>query len=153
MITGTLGALAQTELRRILSFLVIGHIGIALVGLAVGTATSLAGTLFYLIEDMVVLTALFLLSGIIEQYGGRRGTLKSLGGLYNRAPGLTVLFFIPAFSMAGIPPLSGFFAKLALIKAGLAAGQSGIIAIMLLASLLTLIAISRIWSEVFWRCV
>ena len=151
MITGTLGALAQTELRRILSFLVIGHIGIALVGLAVGTATSLAGTLFYLIEDMVVLTALFLLSGIIEQYGGRRGTLKSLGGLYNRAPGLTVLFFIPAFSMAGIPPLSGFFAKLALIKAGLAAGQSGIIAIMLLASLLTLIAISRIWSEVFWK--
>ena len=151
MITGSLGALAQTELRRILSFLVIGHIGIALVGLAVGTAESLAGTLFYLIEDMVVLTALFLLSGIIEHYGGGRGDLKGLGGLYNKAPGLTILFFIPAFSMAGIPPLSGFFAKLSLIKSGLAAEHYLIIGIMLFASVLTLIAISRIWSEVFWK--
>lgn len=152
MITGSLGALAQTEVRRILSFLVIGHIGIALVGLAVNTAESLAGTLFYLIEDMVVLTALFLLSGMIEQYGaGGRGAIKGLGGLYNRAPQLTMLFFIPAFSMAGIPPLSGFFAKLALIKAGLAAGHVVTIGILLFASLMTLIVISRIWSEVFWK--
>jgi multicomponent Na+:H+ antiporter subunit D len=150
MIVGALCALAQGELRRILSFLIVSHIGFAVMGLGLFTPVGLAGTVFYIIEDIIVLTALFMVTGVIRRRGGSE-RLASLGGLYAAAPGLAALFFVPALSLSGIPPLSGFFAKLALLRAGLAAGQYAIVATALIASFLTLMSVARIWSEVFWK--
>jgi multicomponent Na+:H+ antiporter subunit D len=62
-----------------------------------------------------------------------------------------VLFLVPALSLTGIPPLSGFFAKLALLQAGLAAGQYAIAAVALAVSLLTLFSMFKIWNEAFWK--
>jgi multicomponent Na+:H+ antiporter subunit D len=150
MIVGALGALAQHELRRTLSFLIVSHIGFAAMGLGLFTPLGLAGAIFYIIEDMIVLTALFMLAGAIRRRGGSE-RLDRLGGLYAAAPGLAALFLLPALSLSGVPPLSGFFAKLGLLRAGLAAGQYAIVAAMLVASFLTLLAVARIWSEVFWK--
>jgi multicomponent Na+:H+ antiporter subunit D len=150
MIVGILGALAQTELRRILSFLIVSHIGFAVMGLGLYTPAGLAGAVLYIVEDMVVLTALFLASGIIAQ-ATPDDNIQDLGGLYKSAPLFAALFLLPALSLAGVPPLSGFFAKLALLQASLAIGQYGIVAAALITSLLTLLAVSRLWSEIFWK--
>jgi multicomponent Na+:H+ antiporter subunit D len=150
MITGGLGAVAQNELRRILSFLIISHIGVAVLGLGFLTRRGLAGTVFYLLEDIVVLTTLFLMSGVIRRLGGSFD-LPRLGGLFRARPALAALFLIPALSLSGIPPLSGFFAKLALLRAGLEIGQYAVVAAALAVSVLTLFSMTKIWAEAFWR--
>jgi multicomponent Na+:H+ antiporter subunit D len=93
---------------------------------------------------------LFLVGGIIYKL---RGTydLKKLGGLSIVYPGLALLFLIPALSLAGIPPLSGFWAKFALVQAGLAGEQYLIVAVSLGVSILTLFSMTKIWAEVFWK--
>jgi len=150
MLVGVLGALAQRELRRILSFLIVSHIGFAVMGLGLFTPAGLAGSVFYIVEDMLVLTALFMAAGVIGRLGGSE-RLDNLGGFYARQPALAALFLVPALSLAGIPPLSGFFAKLGLLQAGLASGQYAIVATALIASILTLLSVTRLWSEVFWK--
>jgi multicomponent Na+:H+ antiporter subunit D len=77
--------------------------------------------------------------------------LKKLGGLYRRQPLLAGLFLVAALALAGIPPLSGFWAKLALVWAGLETGHYLIVAVALLVSLLTLFSMTKIWAEVFWK--
>jgi multicomponent Na+:H+ antiporter subunit D len=99
---------------------------------------------------VVVKTNLFLIGGLIERMGGT-GDLKYLGGLYRTTPLLAVLFLIPALSLAGIPPLSGFFAKLSLIQAGLETDQFWLVAVALVVGLLTLYSMTKIWSMAFWQ--
>ncbi len=150
MLTGVLGAVAQTEVRRLLSFHIVSQIGYLLMGLGLYTPTALAGTVFFMAHVILAKAALFLVSGIIHRL---RGTydLKKLGGLYRTQPALTVLFLLPALSLAGFPPLSGFFAKLALVRAGLEAGQVAIVAVALGVSMLTLFSMMKIWNEAFWK--
>lgn len=150
MIVGVLGALAQSELRRILSFLIVSHIGFAVMGLGLYTPAGLSGAVFYIVEDMIVLTALFLVAGIIYQVVPN-DDLRNLGGFYAAAPRFGLLFLLPALSLAGVPPLSGFFAKLALLQASVEIGQYGIVAAAICTSVLTLLAVTRMWSEVFWK--
>ncbi len=150
MLTGVLGAVAQTSVRRILSFNLVSHIGYMLMGLGLFTPLALAGAIFYTVHHMIVKTNLFLISGILERLQGS-DELTKLGGLYANLPGLAVLFLVSAFSLSGIPPLSGFWAKLTLIRAGLDAKQFIIVAIALAASLLTLYTMTRIWDEAFWK--
>lgn len=150
MVVGVLGALSQTNVRRILSFLIVSHIGFAILGLGLFTPFALAGLVFYVIEDMLVLTTLFMVGGLIRKRGGSED-LAELGALSRTSPALALLFMVPALSLAGIPPLSGFFAKLALLRAGLEIGQYGIVATALTVSLLTLLTLSRFWSAVFWK--
>jgi multicomponent Na+:H+ antiporter subunit D len=150
MVTGVLGAAHQRELRRILSFHIVSQIGYMLMGLALYTPLALAGSVFYLIHHIVVKTNLFLVAGAIEKLRGT-GRLASLGGLYASRPGLALLFLVPALSLAGIPPLSGFWAKLLLVKAGLDRESWAIVAAALVVSLLTLFSMTKIWAEVFWK--
>jgi multicomponent Na+:H+ antiporter subunit D len=79
--------------------------------------------------------------------------LKKLGGLYRTRPLLAALFLLPALSLAGIPPLSGFWAKLALVWAGLESGHYIVVAAALLVSLMTLFSMTKIWSEAFWKAL
>jgi multicomponent Na+:H+ antiporter subunit D len=150
MLTGMLGALVQRNFRRALSFNLVGHIGFMVMGLGLFSPLGLAGGIYYLVHDIVVKTNLFLIGGVVEQ---RRGTgdLARLGGLYRQRPALAAAFLIAALSLAGVPPLSGFFAKLGLLQAGLAQGQYLLVGIALLASLLTLFSMLQLWNEVFWK--
>ncbi|MBZ0109443.1 MAG: Na+/H+ antiporter subunit D [Candidatus Scalindua rubra] len=150
MVTGVLGAVAQNEMRRLLSFHIISQIGYILMGLGLFRVLALAGAIFFILHVSIVKVALFLVSGVVERLRGT-GQLKELGGLYRAYPCLAVLFIIPAMSLAGIPPLSGFFAKLALVKAGLEMEQYAIVITALGVSLLTLFSMIKIWGEVFWK--
>jgi multicomponent Na+:H+ antiporter subunit D len=149
MVTGILGAVAQKEFRRILSFNLISHIGYMLMGLGLFTPLALAGSVFYIIHHIIVKTNLFLISGVVRWLGGSY-RLHKLSGLYRSYPGVAFLFLVPALSLAGIPPLSGFWPKLALLQAGLQQEQYAIVVAALLTSLLTLLSMTRIWSEAFW---
>lgn len=150
MITGVLGAVAQNEIRRILSFHIISQVGYMILGLGLFTPLALAGSIFYIVHHIIVKTNLFLISGIVSLHG-RGPDLKHLGGLYRTSPGLAILFLIPALSLAGLPPLSGFWAKLILVRAGLEQGSYMIVATALVVGLLTLFSMTKIWSEVFWK--
>jgi len=150
MLTGVLGAAAQNEFRRILSFHIVSQIGYMIMGLALNTPLALAGSVFYITHHIIVKTNLFLVSGVVNRLRNSY-QLKKLGGLYRIYPMLGLLFLIPAFSLAGIPPLSGFWAKFILIKAGLELEQYAIVATALVVSLLTIFSMTKIWSEVFWK--
>ncbi|RKD87260.1 multisubunit sodium/proton antiporter MrpD subunit [Kushneria marisflavi] len=150
MLTGVLGAAAQFEFRRILSFHIVSQIGYMLMGLALFTPLALIGGVFYILHHIIVKTNLFLISGVVYRLKGTHD-LKQLGGVYKAWPLLGVLFLIPALSLAGVPPLSGFFAKFVLIRASIEAGHIGITVIALLVGLLTLYSMTKIWAEVFWK--
>jgi multicomponent Na+:H+ antiporter subunit D len=150
MATGVLGAAAQFEFRRVLSFHIVSQIGYMVLGLGLLTPLALAGTVFYLMHHIVVKTNLFLVGGIVRHLGGTLD-LAALGGLYRRRPVLALLFLVPAFSLAGIPPLSGFWGKLVLVKAGIEAGQYAVTAVALAVSLLTLYSMTKLWNEAFWK--
>ena len=150
MVTGVLGAAAQTEIRRILSFHIVSQIGYMVMGLGLFTPLALAGSVFYITHHIIVKTNLFLVAGVVHRLQGSY-ELKRTGGLYETHPALSLLFLIPALSLAGVPPLSGFFAKLFLLKAGLDLGQYAMVATALIVSLLTLFSMTKIWAEAFWK--
>ncbi len=150
MVTGVLGAVAQSEFRRILSFHIVSQIGYMIMGLGLFTPLALAGSVFYIIHHIIVKANLFLVSGIAHRVQGTY-EIKKLGGLYRDLPGLAILFLVPAFSLAGLPPLSGFWAKLTLVQAGLGVQQYLIVTTALGVSLLTLFSMTKIWAEAFWK--
>lgn len=150
MITGVLGAVAQNEFRRILSFHIVSQIGYMIFGLGLFTTTALAGSIFYIVHHIIVKTNLFLVSGVVHRIGGTY-ELKKLGGLYSARPALSILFLIPALSLAGLPPLSGFVAKFTLVRAGLESQSYVLVATALAVGLLTLFSMTKIWAEAFWK--
>ncbi|MBW2435709.1 MAG: Na+/H+ antiporter subunit D [Desulfobacterales bacterium] len=149
MVTGVLGAMAQNEFRRILSFHIISQVGYMVMGLGLFTPLALAGSIFYIMHHIIVKTNLFLVSGVARRLQGSY-QLDRLGGLYQTAPALTIIFSISAFSLAGIPPLSGFWAKLILVKASLDMTGYIIAATALGVGLFTLFSMAKIWAAAFW---
>ncbi len=150
MLIGVLGAAAQHNLRRILSFHIISQIGYMIMGLAIFTPLALSAALFFMIHNIIVKTNLFLISGIVRQFKGSFN-IDRLGGLLKNAPFLSFLFFISAFSLAGFPPFSGFWGKLFLLKAAFIQSHFFLAAIALLVSFLTLYSMTKIWHQVFWK--
>lgn len=149
MVTGVLGAMAQNEFRRILSFHIISQVGYMVMGLGLFTPLAVAGSIFYIMHHIIVKTNLFLVSGVARRLQGSY-QLARLGGLYQTAPALTAVFMISAFSLAGIPPLSGFWAKLILVKASLDISGYVIAATALGVGMLTLFSMAKIWAAAFW---
>jgi multicomponent Na+:H+ antiporter subunit D len=150
MVTGVLGAASQMEFRKVLSFHIISQIGYMIMGLALYTPLALLGGVFYIVHHIIVKTNLFLVSGAARHYGGTMD-LDRLGDLYRHRPYLSMLFLIPAFSLAGFPPLSGFWAKVILVKAGFDAGEYIIVAVALVVGLMTLYSMSKIWMYAFLK--
>ncbi|MCU0613685.1 MAG: Na+/H+ antiporter subunit D [Desulfobacterales bacterium] len=150
MITGVLGAAAFNEFRRILSFHIISQVGYMIMGLALFTPLALTGSVFYILHHMIVKTNLFLISGVSRKAGGSF-ELAKLGGFYRSNGFLAILFFIPAFSLAGFPPLSGFWAKMILIRAGLEIQSYTVALTAAVVGLLTLYSMTKIWGEAFWK--
>jgi multicomponent Na+:H+ antiporter subunit D len=150
MVVGILGAIAQDDVKRILSFNIVSHIGYMAMGLGLFTVAGVAGAVFYVIHHIVAKTTLFLTGGLVEHVGGS-SRINQLGGMVRTAPVLAALFLLPALSLSGIPPLSGFVPKVALVDAGLAVDEPAIVAVSLVVSLLTLYSLLKIWSGVFWH--
>ena len=150
MVTGVFGAAAQTDLRRLLSFHIISQIGYLLVGLGLFSRPALAASIYFMVHVILAKTSLFLVAGIVEKMDGSFN-LKELGGIYSTRFGVALLFLLPALSLAGLPPLSGFFAKLALVVAGFELQQYPIVAAGLAVSLMTLYSMTKIWNEAFWK--
>ena len=150
MVTGVLGAAAQSQFRKILSFHIISQIGYMVLGLALFTPLAIAGAVFYLVHHIIVKANLFLVSGVVQRLT-RSFDLPRIGGLYKSSPFLAVLFLVPAFSLAGFPPLSGFWAKYLLVKASLDIEAYLIAAVALIVGLLTVFSMTKIWAEAFWK--
>ncbi len=150
MFFGVLGAVSQSDFRKILSFHIISQIGYMVMGLGLFTRMAMAGAIFYIIHHILVKTNLFLISGLTRKVTGTFSLLRS-GGVYDRYPWMAFLFVISAFSLAGIPPLSGFWGKFMLAQAGLVSEQYFIVGISLLVGLLTLFSMTKIWRSVFWQ--
>lgn len=149
MIVGVLGAIAQNDMKRILSFHIVSQIGYMVLGLALFTVSGIAGAVFFILHQIPVKTSLFLVSGLVEESAGST-RLDRVGGLLRRTPLTAALFGLAALSLAGIPPLSGFVGKLSLVQAGFGAREYAIVAVSLVGSILTLFSMAKIWNGVFW---
>lgn len=155
MIVGILGALAQTDIKRILSFILVSHIGFMVFGLGLATQLGLAATVYYVAHHITVQTALFLVTGLIENRAGT-ANIDRLGSLARVSPLVGVLFLIPALNLGGIPPFSGFLGKVGLMRGGVEQGTwltYALVGVSAVASLLTLLVVVRVWTRAFWRRV
>jgi multicomponent Na+:H+ antiporter subunit D len=153
MVIGILGAIAQSDIKRLLSFTLVSHIGYMLYGIGLADAAGMSGAVFYVAHHITIQTALFLVVGMVERQAGSTALLR-LGGLARLFPLLGVLFFVAGMNLAGIPPFSGFLGKAGLFQAGIEHGGALSLTVMGLGtvtSLLTLYAVTKTWSLAFWR--
>ena len=149
MVVGVLGAVGRTDIRGLLSFHIVSQIGYAVFGIALFTVSGIAAAIFFVLHQMAVKTSLFQVAGILERRTGTT-SLSALSGFVRSAPVVATLFFLSAFSLAGIPPLSGFVGKLALVEAGVAKGAWIVTGVSLAVGLLTLFSMAKIWAGAFW---
>jgi multicomponent Na+:H+ antiporter subunit D len=150
MVIGLVAALNERDFRRVLSFNLVGHIGYTTASLSLLTPAALAGAIFYVLHHIVVITNLYLVSGVLLRL--RRTTdMSGLGGMYRDQPLFSGLAMIPVFSLAGVPPLSGFLGKLAILEGTFAAGAYWVGGLVLVVGLLTLLSMGRTWADSFWR--
>jgi len=149
MLLPIVAATAMRQIRRVLALTLISHIGYLALGAAVMTATALQGVVFYMVQHMVVMAGLFLCCGLVERIGGT-DDLRKLGGLQRKAPWLSAMFLLLSLSLAGVPPLSGFYGKLLIFREGFGEGFGLLVAAGLATSLLTLLALGRVWVMAFW---
>ena len=153
MIVGILGAMAQNDIKRLLSFTLVSHIGYMVFGISLSSALGMAGAIYYVAHHIVVQTTLFLVVGLIDRQAGA-STLQRLGGLAAASPVLALVFFVPALNLGGIPPFSGFIGKVALLEAGTQDGSVLawiLVGCSVVTSLLTLYVMARVWTKAFWR--
>jgi len=150
LFVGALGALSQPRLRGVIVHTVVFAVGFMLLGIAPGTEAGYRGTIVYLLSDMVVVTALLLLGGEIERLCGS-GRLARMGGMYRAQPMIAVGFIVVAFSVAGFPPLIGFWGKVALFDAITADGAWSGVLLALVGSAIALSSIAQAWSLGLWK--
>lgn len=150
MLFGVISAAAQMEMRRILSFHIISQIGYMVLGLALLTPAAIAGAIIYLLHNILAKANLFLISGLVRQAAGSF-QLEKIGGLYKTHGWIAVGFLASALALAGIPPLSGFWAKLLVIRASLESAHYAMAVLAAMVGLLTLFSMIKIWSEAFWK--
>lgn len=153
MIVGVMGAIAQNDIKRLMSFTLVSHIGYMIFGVALGSVAGLSGAIFYAVHHILVQTSLFLVVGLVERQAGS-AQLRRLGSLLYTAPVIGVLYLVPALNLGGIPPLSGFLGKVMLIRAGAENGSWlawTLIGGAVVTSLLTLYAMMNVWSKGFLR--
>ncbi|HOG46246.1 MAG TPA: proton-conducting transporter membrane subunit [Anaerolineae bacterium] len=150
MVVGVLGAVAQSDVKRLLSFHIISQIGYLIMGLGLSSRLALAATLYFMVHIVLVKTSLLLIAGLLERMTGTTD-LYAMGGLLRRRPGVAVLFLTAALALAGAPPLSGFVAKFGLVLAGLQGRAFVAVAVALGVSMLTLFSMIKIWTQAFMK--
>lgn len=149
IIAGCIGALAHFDVKQIIIYNIVIAVGVILFGVAQMNEIALEGAMFYLIHDMIIKAALFMLIGIVIAITGT-SNLRKMGGLMKTYPALGWFYLIAAFGLAGIPPLSGFVGKLLILQGGFAAGNIFTTLIVLASSLIVLLSVMRIFIYAFW---
>lgn len=150
MVLGVLGAVAQTTIRGILSYHILSQIGFMVLAIGFFTPAAVAAAVFYIIHHIVVKATLFLAGGIVFRIN-RSDLLERTGNLWLVAPVVGVVFLLQALSLAGLPPLSGFWGKFIILREGFTLGHYTLVAMSLLASILTLFSMLKIWLAAFWK--
>lgn len=150
MILGALGALAQSDIRRMMGFIVVSGIGVMLAGLALASQLGLSATIFYAVHSMLVMTALYILAGLMSERAGSH-VLHDMGGLYRAYPFMTAIALVLFLAVAGLPPFSGLWPKVFVVKAALDVGAWWLAFSVLLSGILTTIALARVFALAFWR--
>jgi multicomponent Na+:H+ antiporter subunit D len=150
MVVGTLGALAQSDIRRLLGYVVISGIGVMLAGVSLGSPGGVGGAIFYALHSMVVMTALYMAAGLAGRLAGSFD-LNRLGGLYGRSALFSTLSLVLFFAVSGLPPFSGFWPKVMVAKAAMDIGAWWLAAIVFLTGFLTTIALGRVFALAYWR--
>jgi multicomponent Na+:H+ antiporter subunit D len=153
MLVSVLAAIAQVDVRRLLAFHVMGQVAYLAMGLAIASQLGVAAAIFYTVHTMLVQTGLFLGAGAIAR-ANRGEDLRSAGGLMREQPLFATLFGILALSIAGVPPLSGFWAKFLVIDAAFQTGaavHAWLAVVALVTGALTLYSMSILWTQAFWR--
>lgn len=149
IIAGCIGALAYFDLKQIIIYNIIIAVGVILFGVAQMNTSGLEGAVYYLIHDMFIKAALFVLIGIIIYVTGT-SNLREMGGLIKTHASLAWMYIIAAFGLAGIPPLSGFIGKLLIVRGAFEADHIVGSIIILASSLVVLLSVIRIFVYAFW---
>jgi multicomponent Na+:H+ antiporter subunit D len=149
IILGAIGSIAYNDVKKIIIYNIVTAIGVILFGFSTFNAVSLSGSIFYLLHDMIIKGALFLLIGVMIYITGT-SNLKYMSGLMKKYPLLAWTFFIAALGLAGIPPLSGFVGKFLIIQGAFQAGNYIGSFIVVLSSLFVLLSVIKIFVKGFW---
>jgi multicomponent Na+:H+ antiporter subunit D len=144
-----LAALSEYEVRRLLGFHITSQVGYMVLGLGLMTRAAIAGAVFYLVHHVLVKAILFFVADDLERRNATRDLRRMRPGI--AGPAVTVAFIVGAFSLAGLPPFSGFFAKLGLLRGVLEADSFGALAVLVVASFYTLASMLKIWEFAFRR--
>jgi len=144
MILGAVAAIAQTNIKRLMAYSSIGHIGYALIGLAAGTPAGIRGVLIYMAIYLFMNVGTFAVILCMKQRGRMVEGIADLAGLSRSQPGLALALAIFMFAMAGIPPTAGFFSKLYIFLAAIDAHLTGLAIIGVLASVVGAVYYLRI---------
>ncbi len=150
MLTAVMGAISRNFIRGILSFHILSQIGFMVLAIGFFTPLSFAAAIFYITHHIIVKASLFLIGGVGACLN-RTDNLDKMGNLWLHTPWLGVLFLFQALSLAGLPPLSGFWGKYLILVVGFEQRQFWLIAAAIVASILTLFSMLKIWNAAFWN--
>ncbi len=150
MLVGALGSIIDWNSRRILGFQIIAQIGYMVLGIAIFTPFSIAATVFCFIHHILTKAALFVSSGHFVLHFGH-DDIRKMGELYKHNPWMSFVFLIPALSLTGLPPLSGFFSKFFILKSAYLVENWIMLGLGVFVAFLTLFAMFKIWNETYWK--
>jgi multicomponent Na+:H+ antiporter subunit D len=150
MLFGALGAISSITVRGILSYHIVSQIGYMTLCLALYTPLALASAIVFIVHNIWVKVSLFLIGGIAKQTF-KTDVVQKMGDLSAAMPWLAAAFLIQAFSLAGFPPLSGFWGKYFIVAEAFRAEYYAAAGLALFTSWLTLFSMLKIWIGVFWK--
>lgn len=150
MVLAAIGMLAQNDLRRLVGYAVIAGIGNMMAGVAIGSIAGVSGAVLYALHSIIAMTALYLVVGRAASLSGQ-WTLSQGGGIYQMAPGFAFLSLALFLAVAGLPPFSGLWPKIMLVKASLDIGAWWLAAGILVSGFLSTIALGRVFLLAYWR--
>jgi len=149
MVLGGLGAIAQYNFKRILSYHIVSQVGYMIMGLAIDNVVALMAAIYFAVHNIIVKTSLFLFAGVTEEITGTND-LRRMGGLLHRYPLLGWGFFLGGISLSGVPPFSGFFAKLLMLSGASEAKNYWAMFFTLGVGFLTLFSMIKIFLYCYW---
>lgn len=152
ILLGSLSGFGQNRVRNVLAFQMTAGVGHILIGVALLTGAALGAGTFYMLHHMITMAGLLLVMGAVEQTYGT-GSFQKLSGLAGREKWATILMILGLFSLIGLPPASGLWAKVGLITAGTADGTAvgmWFVGAIVLGAIISLLALQRTWRNTFW---
>jgi len=153
LIVASIGALASRNLTTLVTYLVVASVGSTLIGIGVYSFEGISAALFYLVHSTFAIALLFLLAGEIAHERGALGTDLLPGPRLDNRAHLAPVFMFAAIAVAGLPPVSGFIAKVGILQSALdSPWLISAWAVILVSGLAVLIALGRSGSMLFWRC-